>query len=435
MPIEQGGSPPVLDPATESKQDEIIENQTDGSQKTSIVDKRGEDIETDNPFAIRDVDDANRLSQNTVFGEKIQGIRKPTIAAQFQYGISSDGATITNANGGQSIIEDSLLKVSTGTNVAGSSIIQTTNFLRYIPGHEGYMYFTAVFTEGVADSYQRAGLYDSDNGFFIGYEGADFKITRRRDGVDTSITIDVDEVFEIDTFDPAKGNVYKISFGYLGFAAITFEIMSKKGTWRELGKFEYPNSATVTHILQTYLPARAETANTGNNTNLEMRSGSFSVGIVDGGGTDPGARLFSASVPTTTISAGNFLVAMFRNKATFNSIENRVKATLMLISTATDLSKISSWKLLRNATITNTPTWTDVNTTDSIMEYSVDATIDFNTGDDLIPWSLAKVDSFFEQIEQQLIDLKPGETSSVVVTTPVGTTGSVETSFRWKELF
>ncbi len=36
MPIDQGGSPANPDPSTETKQDEIIENQTDGTQKTQI---------------------------------------------------------------------------------------------------------------------------------------------------------------------------------------------------------------------------------------------------------------------------------------------------------------------------------------------------------------------------------------------------------------
>lgn len=50
MVVEQGGSPNVLDPATESKQDEIIENQTDGSQKTGIV-TNGADVGVQNPLS------------------------------------------------------------------------------------------------------------------------------------------------------------------------------------------------------------------------------------------------------------------------------------------------------------------------------------------------------------------------------------------------
>lgn len=393
-------------------------------------------IEPNNAGLVQDLDGNNRDSMNTVFGEKISGTRTPTLSVQFQYGIASDFATENLANGGTATVEDSLSKLATGTNAAGSAAIQTNEYLRYIPGHEAYMFFTMALTQGVANSHQRVGLYDDNDGFYLGYEGEDFCVSRMRDGVvEEKIVIDTNEVFVGDTFDPTKGNVYKISFGYLGFACISFEIMSPKGNWVLIHKFEYPNSENVTHITQTNLPARAEVTNTGNTTNLEFRSGSLTFGVVDGGGKDPSSRLFSASVPTTAITAGNFHIATFRVKDTFNGRENRIKAHLLLISVATELSKISSWKLLRNATITNTPTWNDVNTSDSIMEYSTDTTINFATGDDLIPWTMAKDDSFFEQVENQLVFLRPGETSSIVVITPVGTTGTVETAFRWKELF
>lgn len=404
------------------------------NKTVAVMDKDGGLIEIDNPFPTQDVDDANRNSQNTVFGEKIIGIKKPSITAQFQYGIKSDRAVITNANGGEAVIEDSMLKIRTGTNVAGSSIIQTTRYLRYVPGQEAYMFFTAVYTQGVADSYQRAGLYDSENGFFIGYEGTDFKITRRRDGVDTSTTVDIDEVFEKDTFDPTKGNVYKVSFGYLGFATITFEIQSKKGTWKELGKFEYPNSATETHILQTNLPARAEVANTGNNTNLEMRSGSFSAGIVDGGGTDPAARIFSKSIEEIAIAAGDFEVITFRNKSTYNSIENRITAQLLLLSVATDVNKINSWNIYVNSDFTNTPTWADVSV-DSVLEFSTDATVDTATGESQLSWSMGKLDTLFEEVENLLVSLQPNQHATFVITTALGASGTTNLAVRWKELF
>jgi hypothetical protein len=69
------------------------------------------------------------------------------------------------------------------------------------------------------------------------------------------------------------------------------------------------------------------------------------------------------------------------------------------------------------------------------MEYSTDATITFGTGDISIPWNMARVDSFFEDVTNQNIRLRPGETSSIIIVTPVGTTGTVDTAFRWKELF
>ena len=118
-------------------------------------------------------DHTGRQNFNTVFGEQVSGIRHADIAAQFQYGFPLGNASIDVANGGTITNVDSMLVISSGTNVAGSSGISNRKALRYMPGHEAYTFFTVVFTEAKPDSYQRAGLFDSENGFFIGYEETD----------------------------------------------------------------------------------------------------------------------------------------------------------------------------------------------------------------------------------------------------------------------
>lgn len=401
-------------------------------------DEEGSPFDGDNPLPVADIDTNNRMSLNTVFGEKITGRRVPSVAVQFQYGLPEGFATETLLNGGTATLEDSLSKLATGINAAGSAAIQTNEYLRYVPGHEAYFFFTMALTQGVADSFQRVGLYDDNDGFYIGYEGADFCVSRMRDGVvEDQVTIDLLTVFEPQdgVFDPTKGNIYRITFGYLGFATINYEVMSPCGCWRTIHKIEYPNAENVTHIKQTNLPARAQVTNTGNTTNLEFRSGSLAFGIIDGAGTDPSSRLFSASLPDQTITSGNYNVVTFRNKDTFFGLENRVKARLMLISAATDLNKNASFQVIKNMDLTNTPTWTDVDTDYSTFEYSTDATVDILTGNVALPFIMFRTDSFFEKVEDLIVELNPGDTASIVVTTPGGAAGTVDVAFRWKELF
>jgi hypothetical protein len=310
--------------------------------------------------------------------------------------------------------------------------------LRYIPGHEAYALFTAVFTTAKADSYQRAGLFNDEDGFFVGYEGTDFKVTRRRDSVDTSVTIDVSTIYDPEdgTFDPTKGNVYRISFGYLGFAAINFEVMAPCGCYKSLYRIEYPNSATQTHILNTNLQPRAEVANTGNNTDIVFKTGSFTAGVVNGGGEDPAARRFTFAQANQTITAGTLMVVTFRSKATFSSLTNYISSVLTMLSFNTDLSKSSLWDLELNGTITNTPTWTDVDTTDSTIEYSTDAVVTHNSGDTYIAIPLGRIDrELITDLEEQEIEILPNDYVTLFITTPVGTTGTYDLSFRWKELF
>lgn len=385
---------------------------------------------------VKDVDQSNRESLNTVFGEKITGIRRPSTAAQFQYPLESNYATISTVNSGTVSQVDSLLVVSTGTSANVTASIQSRDFLRYIPGHEAYINFTATFSEGKANSTQRAGLFDTEDGFYIGYEGTDFCVSRRRDSVDYRSTINILNVFNDKTYNPSKGNIYRISFGYLGFAAIHFEVMNSYGGWEELHVIQYPNTQITTHISQTNLPARAEVANNGNTSDIVFKSGSFEFGIVDGGGTDPSSRFQTFASSNITAVAGVDEIVTFRNKATYGGLDNRVSGRLLLISYGTDLNKNASFQILKNATITNTPNWIDVDTDDSIFEYSIDATVDETTGKVMLPWIAGKTDSMILDIpDSWRIKLRPEEHATIITTTPAGTTGTIDLSMRWVEEF
>ena len=395
---------------------------------------------TKDPSGSSDIDQNGRFGANTVFGDRVIGTRHSTIAAQFQYGLQSSDADPVVDNGGIVDFFESMLRISSGVNVAGSAMIQSTATVRYTPGQEVYCFFTAVFSPPKADSYQRVGLFDDDNGFFVGYEGTQFSFVRRRNGVDNITAINLSD-FAIENkyiLDPLKGNIYKISYGYLGFAPITLEVMTPDGGYAVLAKISYPNSATETHTTQTFLPVRGEVGNTGNDTNLTVLSGSLAAGITNGddSGTDATSRAFAwANEVEFTVSGDTELVA-FRNKDIFNGITNYVNARLILISGANELNKNPRWKLLRNPAILNTPTWNDVKTGDSVLEYSLDALIDFALSDDLyMAWNKFKTGDFFEKVEEFVLDLPPGATAIFIIESEAAATGTADLSIRWKELF
>lgn len=386
----------------------------------------------DEPIHTIDTDQSGRIANNSIFGDRIVGWKKPSIAYQFNYGFRTRDFVLTQTNGGTVSSTNSAIVLSTGTNVGGVAAAETVEYLRYIPGHEAYCFFTAIFTSPVANSYQRTGIFDSGDGFFIGYEGIDFKITRRRSGTDYSQTIDVSKVLPLELFDPTRGNVYKISFGYLGFATINFEVLNPTGTWVLIGRIEYPNSAVETSISTTNLPLRGEVGNTGNNTNIVLKSGSFTAGIVDGGDEDPSSRPYTYNRGSVTIASGNNLLVLFRNVTTFASRTNRIKAIAQLISAATEGAKPVTWQIVFNPTVTNSPTWNAVNA-DSIMEYSTDATITFGIGEIGVAWSMAKSSSFFQNVEPLKGHIMPGNTAAIIVNSSISS--DVEFSMRWKELF
>jgi hypothetical protein len=378
------------------------------------------------------------MSLNTVFGEKIVAFRRADIANQFQYGFPAGNANIVISNGGTVTTVESMLTVSTGTNTAGSASIANRKALRYVPGQEAFVNFTAVFTTPKTDSYQRAGLFDSENGFFVGYEGTDFKVTRRRDAVDTSQIIDLSSVFDIEDgiYDPTLGNVYRISFGYLGFATISFEILSPRGFWKLMHKIEYPNTSTGVHILNTNLQPRIAVANDGNNTDIQAKTGCYSAGVIDGGGIDPASRFFTFGETEQTITAVLDTVITFRSKTTFATLTNYIASIVTLLSFNSDLSRSSVWELEKNGTIVGTPTWNDINTDDSTIEYSTDAVVTKGTGILEFSLPLGKVDrELITDMEEQEIEFLPGDYMTLFITSPIGTTGTFDYSLRWKELF
>lgn len=381
-------------------------------------------------------DGSGKLAANSIFGDQLTGIRKPTIVAQFQYGLASDSITSTIVTTGTYVVENSLLKIRSGTSSTGSCIIQSTSYLRYVPGCEAYAMFTAVFTAGVTNSVQYTGLMDSQNGFYIGYNGVDFVIGRRKNGTNYQTVIDKTKVFTDKSFDPNKGNVYKISFGYLGFATINFEVLSPSGQWVNFAKILYPNSQIETHINQTNLPVRAEITNAGNTFNLEVRIGSINAGIVDGGGSEAGVRNFTLEAPTfTATSTGYGRIIAFRNKTTFSGIENRVSALLKLISVSTALgNKACKFKLLKNPTVTG-GNWTSVNANDSVLEYSTDTTVGSFTGEAFLAWNLsANTGMPLQDVSMQNLLLKPGGVAVFAATT-LGSNTDVDLAIRWAELF
>lgn len=408
-------------------------------EKTMLIDDTCEKISSYNPLHVIDVDHGHRGSLNSIFGDKIVGTRVPSIAAQFQYGTSSDGTVIDTVDTGSAGFSSSMLTLNTGIGATGHCGVQSADYVRYIPGHEAYAFFTAVFTTPASDSVQRAGLFDYDsgngNGFFIGYEGTQFGVTRRRSGVDTFQAVDIASVFPEDSgvFDPTKGNVYKISYGYLGFATIHFEVLLPEAGFVALAKFNYPNSNVLTHIANTNIPLRSEVTNSGNTSDLQISIGSVSAGIVDGGGTDPMARVFTQALGTTILTPGvTAQIAHFRNKTTFFGITNKITSQLILISAATDGNKPVAFGIEKNATITTPGTWTDSDA-DSVIEYSTDAVVTLGTGKDLLLWNMARSDSFFEDVEKYLVTLRPNEWATFYALSSTG--NDVDLSIRWKDLF
>lgn len=246
--------------------------------------------------------ESNKLKTRTYFGEGTLdsfgsmnvGSRNNQIETDFSSGTVSSKLSITSSGGGGASIANGQATFSTGTASVAQIKGVTNNTIKYDPGHEIYAEFTASFTAPThANSYQRIGPYDTNNGFFIGYEGTTFKITRRSNSSDTSVakgawsednlTGAVGSKFTRagtpEAVDFTKINIFRIRFGWLGVAPILFDIMSPDGEWVTFHKILYPNSQTVVSVESTELPITVDIAKlTADATNLVINSGCWAAG-------------------------------------------------------------------------------------------------------------------------------------------------------------
>jgi len=203
-----------------------------------------------------------------VLGAAVTAVRNNEVEISFFDSFNSDIITNTNSHGGSATIVGGHARYRTGTNATGAAKGVSVYSCKYRPAHEQYCFFTAAFTTGVADSYQRIGLYDTNNGFFIGYEGTSFGVTLRTGASDTTTAR---ASWNGDPLDGSAGslftrggspeainltysNLYRIRFAWLGSASIYFEVFSPDGNWVTFHTIKIPNSQLDPSIQNPELP-------------------------------------------------------------------------------------------------------------------------------------------------------------------------------------
>lgn len=226
-------------------------------------------------------------SQNSAID--ISFFRTPPGTA-LQVGSTGTGS-VTQSNGGALF--------STGVGVTSSASGNTQNAVVYRAGSEMYSYFTISFTTPTsAASNQRIGLYDANNGFFIGYTGTTFGITTRVATVDTQVakaSWNLDTLTGVagskftragvpEAIDLTKLNVFRIRYGWLGSAPVYWEVLSPDGEFVTYHVTRQPNNSTALTTQSSDLPMTLEVTKTASDaTNLQMFTGSWAAGVVTSG--------------------------------------------------------------------------------------------------------------------------------------------------------
>jgi hypothetical protein len=116
------------------------------------------------------------------FGEILTTKLTPRIQIDAVYGLlTSDTESIT-ATGGSVSVSNNMFQCQTGTSIGGYGVLRSRRLITYRPGQAIRTRFTAMFTQGVANSIQFGGLFSATNGYFVGYNGSQFGVWRRNPG-------------------------------------------------------------------------------------------------------------------------------------------------------------------------------------------------------------------------------------------------------------
>lgn len=377
----------------------------------------------------------------TAFGEVFNAEFTPTCGWSFAYNVNADMVT-SGSSGGTVTSGSGMAVLATGAAASQSAYIQTNRVVRYTPGVGGLARFTTIFTAGKAGSTQLIGVGNTEDGFFVGFNGATFGFCRRKGGVDTWTPVaswsgqGKEDI--LNYFDPTKGNIWQITWQWLGFGAVRLYMEDPDtGTLKLVHMWSPVNTLTGTTILNPVLPLYAYTANTTNNTNVVLKTPSGIGGVQGARFGPPPIHPFSFY---RTVKAGKAAVTTetniltLKNGTTFQTVANRVRVRLTalnILGEGTGTSTVTI-QIKKNATLGGSPSYTAYNADTSPCTYDVAGTT--VTGGVLVfSGEIARNAGDAFDLERYGIELAPGETATVSVTSAAAV--APDLALTWVDLF
>lgn len=375
-----------------------------------------------------------------VFGELLIGHKVDDIVVTFKYpyyNTDFDMKTAVVTGDGAVAVSDSMLSVSSTT---GTAQAETLNSVRYRAGHTGFIDFTSSFT-GSGEGW--AGGFDDGDGFFIHLDNGVASVGRRRGETDTEVLESSwNGDISPDDIDWSKINIFRIIYGYLGVANAVFQI--RLNGWKTLHIMETEGQLTTTTVANPTFPVRLKTSGA-----MAIKVGSINAGTLNGSDIF-GARYFSFSGSKTLSGTTLANVANFHNKTTYKTVANKVKASLLrlkiFVDAPADGTGTVQFKIIKGGTFTGTPSYTDVDANNSVIEY--DTTVTYASGGkeiytDWVGYSasnsnagadLSGHDDF--DTENLGLYLLPNEHVCITAQNVAGSTNvTVRVVFNWIELF
>ncbi len=325
----------------------------------------------------------------TAFGEVAVANSTPVAQVLFTYGVNTNTCTTATASGGSISVTNGLASVISGTISGGTASISSRRQMVYRPGQGAIARFTALFTTGVSNTQQIAGIGDTSNGFFFGYNGTSFGILYRRGPTPTDTWI-AQTSWNVDKLDGSRnslnpsgmtltqtnGNVYQIQYQYLGFGAIVFSVENaSSGYFDTVHVIYYANNNVVPSLTNPALPLFYQSICTSGGVSVTIKTASGSL-FLQGQQLFLGPKYGLDNIKTGITTLTNILT--IRNKTTINTITNKSQLRLRNVSVAssstTNNQGTATLQVILNTTLGGSPSYTSVDATNSITEFDVAGT-------------------------------------------------------------
>lgn len=413
------------------------------------------DIETFTDLIEKSTGDGNISVENlalTSFGEVLVGQLTPQFQGSFEYTVlNTELNTNTVTNGGTVTQGSAMAVISTSTTTASDAEMKTTTHAKYNAGLGGVVRFTSLFTTGIAETKQMAGLVDEKgsstpykNGYMIGFNGVNFNVhIHQNDSMTSIIQSDFDDRLDGNglsgmVIDPTKLNVFEIRFQYLGGGAIEFCVEDERtGMFIVFHKVLYTNKNILPSVFNPNFHFTIYAENTSTTSDMIVKCASYAY-FIEGKSNlshlhQP--QFDSEEIVKTSVTTEIALMTL-RNKATYVSKTNFVDIILELVHVSIEASSpnnLGSVRIVKDATIGGTPSFSDINTTDSVMEIDTAGTT-ITGGKTLFSFPLAGKN------DKEILDLLKfkmilSSNEKITVAGSSANSATMKCGFLWKELF
>lgn len=310
--------------------------------------------------------DADALSVRVVmpagavsaFGTLVAQPETTVVELQFPYGLLTEHLNLSASNGGYVSSSLGMAVVNAGTVSNGYAALESKAANHYVAGTGGRFKFAGFFVSGAMDSAtQEVGIGDSQDGFFFGYSGSLFGVLRRSAGVDNWIPQASWSLDTMDgrgpsgqTLDPTRGNVYQVSYQWLGFGAITYFVEDgSTGMLFPVHRIGYANGNHATSVRDPNLPLRMAVRQWGATGSAAINVSSICAAVE---GQMPVHGIRRADQDTVAAVSGEVPAITVLNSGTFNGRPNRMRVRIDSLSIASrDNTNLTQYRLLVNASL------------------------------------------------------------------------------------